>query len=148
MLEVLFTTSDKSLAKLIRWATGEKSSHCALLWDNIVIHSNWKGVNVQFLNDFLKENRVIHRVEVQENHDKITNAIVSGVGTLYDIGALLFCGIVLFCRKALGLKSWPKMNLWQSSGMYLCTEFVSEYLFGKADSLITPDQLYERIKKQ
>lgn len=145
-MQILFTTSDKPLARLICWATGEDVSHCAIQWDNLVIHSNWKGVNIIFLEEFLVENTIIHSVPIEEDYTKITNCIVNSIGSLYDMGALLFDAIVLFSRKALNL-DWPKINLWQSSGMYLCTEFVTEYLYGKQDSLVTPGQLYERIKK-
>lgn len=148
MLKALFTTEDHGIAPLIKWATGEDCSHCALQWDDLIIHSNWKGVNITTLQEFLKENTIVHSVDLPEDHDKIVNAITSNIGHLYDTGALLFCGIVLFCRKALGMKNWPKVNLWQSSGMYLCTEFVSQYVYGEADSLITPYKLYERMSQK
>lgn len=144
MTKILFTSTDKGIGPLIRWATGEDCSHCAIQWDELVIHSNWKGVNITFLSEFLEENTIVHSIEVPEDRDKITNAIVNNIGKLYDTGALLFCGIVLFCRKALNL-DWPKKNLWQSTGMYLCTEFVTEYLEGEQDSMITPHKLYIRL---
>lgn len=145
MMRILFTTSEKRLAKLIRWATGEDCSHCALEWDGVIVHSNWKGVNVQHKTEFLKENRIVHEVEIKEDLDKFTNAIVNNDGSLYDVGALLFLGIVLLSRKVIN-SSWPKMNLWQSTGMYLCTELVSQYLYGEADSMITPYKLYLKVK--
>lgn len=148
MMQLLFTTSEKPMAKLIRWATDEDCSHCAIQWDNLVVHSNWKGVNIQFLDEFLKENRIIHSSPVQESEDRLTNTIVRKDQSLYDVGALLFLGVVLFCRRALGLRKWPKMNLWQSSGMDLCTEFVTEFIDGKADSLITPHKLFERMNNR
>lgn len=155
MIYLLFTTSDKPMARLIRWATGECCSHVAILrtddsYLDMVIHANWKGVNIQPYEEFLKENTVIHTLEIPtspENNVRLLELIHAEHGKCYDIGALLFCGVVLFLRKALGLRQWPKVNLWQSSGMYLCTEFVTEYLYGSADSLITPHQLYERITK-
>lgn len=148
MMRLLFTTSDKPMAKLIRWATGEDCSHTAIQWDDLVVHSNIKGVNIMYLSDFLKENRIIHTLPLVENKDKLTDLIVRSNTSLYDIGALLFLGVVLFCRKALNITKWPKMNLWQSSGMYLCTEFVTEYTDGKTDSLITPYKLFKRMEKQ
>lgn len=145
MIKVAFTTSDKLLAKLIRWATEEECSHCVLVWDDVVVHSNWKGVNVIHLTEFLNENRILHEIQVKEDLDALTRAIVQKDQSLYDVGALLFLGIVLFSRRILGLRKWPKKNLWQSSGMYLCTEFVTEFIDGKADSLITPHKLFERM---
>lgn len=149
MISILFTTSEKPMAKLIRWATGEDCSHVAILWDETVVHSNWKGVHSEHTSEFLKENRVVHTIPVsedsQEDVDRFLRVLSQPNRSPYDFGALLFCGIMLFSRKALGLTKWPKQNLWQSSGMYLCTEFVTEYLYGESDALITPHKLYERI---
>jgi len=154
MIAILFTTSEKPMARLIRWATGECCSHVAILrtdevGEDFVVHSNWKGVNVISVDKFFAENTIIHQVEIPstpQNNVRLLELMYMKKGNYYDIGALLFCGVVLFLRKALGFRSWPKVNLWQSSGMDLCTEFVTEYLYGSADSLITPHQLYERIK--
>lgn len=148
MMRILLTTSDRKMAQLIRWATGEDCSHCALQWDDLVVHSNYKGVNIQYLTEFLKENRIVHEIEIPEDKDKLTDCIVRNNTSPYDVGALLFLGVVLFCRKALGITKWPKMNLWQSSGMYLCTEFVTEFIDGKADTLITPHKLFERLENR
>lgn len=148
MISILFTTSEKPLARLIRWATGEDCSHTAINWDGCIFQANARGVNTMHIDEFLKENIVIHTVVLPDHPDeldRIGNLATRLNNSPYDIGALLFCGFVLFCRKALNLKSWPKMNFWQSSGMYMCTEFVTEYLNGGADSMITPQQLYDRI---
>ncbi len=150
---LLFTTSDKLLAKVIRWATGEKCSHVAILVRDIyfgdyVIHSNWKGVTIEPFSSFLKENRIIHQLRIPntwDNAEKIANLREGKYGSCYDFGALLFFGIVLFCRRLLGLRKWPKQNLWQSTGMYLCTELVTEFIDKKEDSLITPEQLYSKL---
>lgn len=145
---ILFTTSDKPMACLIRWATGDCCSHVALLVDGSIIHSNFKGVNTLPLLDFLEENRVIHSIEIEDNPVRLQELLDRDTGKWYDIGALLFSGIMLFCRKALGLRKWPKQNLWQSSGMYMCTEFVTEYIDGKQDSMITPHQLFVRLSNK
>lgn len=151
MIRILFTTSEKPLARLIRGATGDDCSHVAIDWDGCIFHSNAHGVNTIHISEFLKENTIIHSVvlpEHPEDLDRLGNLACKVNNTPYDVGALLFCGFVLFCRKALNLRSWPKMNLWQSSGMDMCTEFVTEYLDGEADSMITPEQLYNRIKEK
>jgi hypothetical protein len=153
VIQLLFTTSDKPLSRVIRWATGECCSHVAILvseehWGLSVVHANWKGVHVEPLNTFLDENKIIHSVDIPENIGnlrRLQGILRKRQGSMYDLGALLFVGIALFCRKALGLRKWPKQNLWQVTGMYMCTEFVTEYLYGSADAMITPHGLYERI---
>jgi len=104
-------------------------------------------VNSCSVEEFLNENTVIHELEIPEDREKLLKVIANPKNSPYDIGALLFCGFMLFCRKALNLRSWPKQNLWQSSGMYMCTEFVTEFVEGKADSMATPCKLYHRIKQ-
>lgn len=150
---LLFTTSQKPMARLIRWATGECCSHVAILvtdpsQEDYVVHSNIHGVNVLPLNTFLNESTILHKVELPntwDNQERLLEILTSNKGNAYDIGALLFCGIMLFCREGLGLKWLPKQNLWQSSGMFMCTELVTEFIDGKADSLITPHQLFVRL---
>ena len=145
-MEILFTTSDKPMSKLIRWATGECCSHTAIRLGDLVIHSDSHGVNGVHIDDFLEENRIIHVVTYNMPATEVLSKMDSLKDHWYDVGALLFCGVMLFCRKALGLRKWPKQNLWQASGMYMCTEFVTEVINNEADALITPHQLYERIK--
>lgn len=61
---------------------------------------------------------------------------------MYDFGALFYLALrVLF--------PWlPKKNLWQTSGMFLCTEWVTEVLEGEEDSMITPYKLFLRLKEE
>lgn len=150
MISVLFTTSDHPLAELIREATGEDCSHCAIRWDNLVVHSNWKGVNIVFYPEFLAEYRIVHEVKLEDNEmnrTKLTNAIVDKGHSMYDVFALAYLAISFFLRTKCGI-NLPKSNLWNHTGMYLCTEFVTETLDGKADSMITPYKLYLRMQQQ
>lgn len=145
---VLFTTSQLPLARLIRWATGEDCSHVAIREGNWIYHSNIKGVHVEHLNDFLKKNKVVHSIPIPVRIGHVHSAYSKYKGSKYDTAGLLFAGFVLFCRKALNLRSWPKVNLWQSSGMFMCTEFVNLALDREVDSLITPGQLYRRLSNE
>jgi len=61
----------------------------------------------------------------------------------YDFKALLWCGLMLTLRR--WFPKWiPKQNLWQSSGMFMCTELITAIL-GEVDSMITPYQLYLKL---
>jgi hypothetical protein len=62
-------------------------------------------------------------------------------GRSYDYTGLLYLGLRYYAKRYLGV-SLPKVNLWQISGMFTCTEFVTKVLSGKEDSLITPYQLF------
>lgn len=149
-MQIIFTTSEKPMARLIRWATGECCSHVAIQHGDQVYHSNFFGVNRVSIEEFLKENTVMHMVEIENsypNTQKLYEMYHNEDDKYYDIGALLFVGMMILIRKTTGLQIIPKQNLWQSTGMYMCTEFVTKYVDGKADSLITPHKLYERICK-
>ena len=65
--------------------------------------------------------------------------------SLYDFGALFFLGFSFAARKYLKLPL-PKSNLWQATGMFLCTEWGSEFIEGEQDSMITPYKLYQKLK--
>lgn len=145
-MSLLFTTSEHFTSRLVRAVTGEDCSHCAIRWDNLVVHSNWKGVNIVFWDEFRADNKVVHEIPLEDNEanrTKMTTAIVSKDRSPYDTGAFLFLGISLYLRAKWGVPL-PKSNLWNSTGMYLCTEWVTSVL-GEEDSMITPCGLYNKL---
>jgi hypothetical protein len=111
-----------------------------------VMHSNWKGVHVETIREFSKSNRIVHKVVISNENAQLDVQMMQSGGSPYDIGALLFDGIVLLCRRVLHMRKWPKINLWNSSGMFLCTELVTDFLYGTPDPLITPYKLYLKLK--
>lgn len=156
VIHILFTTSQHTMSHLIRWATGEDCSHVAIGYRSIsgdpwVFHSNWKGSHCDSLEDFEKENTIVHSVAVETTEDKLFQFIEKERSHMYDLGALLFCGLVLLARRILCrigftlAHSWPKVNLWQSTGMYMCTELVTRFVYNRVDSLITPYKLYMQL---
>jgi hypothetical protein len=122
--------------------TKEPVSHCALEIGGYVIHSDFLGVRAEESSVFRGRVEVVHEVSVPDNYplvlSKFSGARVRKAG--YDLGAFVYLGLRLLLPKLV-----PKKNLWQSSGMYLCTEWVTHVLDGKADSLITPYKLYLRL---
>jgi hypothetical protein len=83
---------------------------------------------------------IIESVELPDNLEKVINLLAKYDGNFYDFGALFY----------LGLRSLfpflPKANLWQTTGMFLCTEWITEVVDGKENSMITPHQLYLKLK--
>jgi hypothetical protein len=61
----------------------------------------------------------------------------------YDMGAGFFIGLSFLARRYLKIPL-PKVNLWQSSGMFICTEWATESI-GEVDSMITPYGLYLKL---
>lgn len=143
MIEVLFTRSELIGSKWIRELTGEDVSHCAILYFDKVIHSSYYGVKRVSYDEFSRHNDIVYRVELPiapktiiETYEKLKNKP-------YDYGALLFLGLRYIAMRC-GIKM-DYRNLWQDSGCFICSEFVSRAIIGEADSMITPYQLYEKL---
>lgn len=139
MAEILFTRSGRVGSRIIRSITREDVSHVALRIGAFVIHSRAcsGGIVIQLYSQFLRENEVVYRLPwmlSSRNLDRTRYA-----GAAYDFGALLYLGL----RRL--IPALPKANLWQSTGMYMCTEFVTDVIGESEDSLITPYQLYKKL---
>lgn len=149
-MKILFTRNSSMLSNLIAGVTEEPVSHVALEFSSgIVIHSNLRGVHITWARNFKINNSVVLELsptfEDTTEREKLDAVLEKYEFSFYDVGALLFLGICLFLRKYLKLPL-PKSNLWQASGAFLCTEWAQELLDVEKDSMITPYQLYLRLK--
>jgi len=148
-MRLLFTKSTKPLSIAIRDVTNEPVSHVALEFPewNIIVHSNLLGLHIEWADHFKSECEIIYILEAdfQDDKERLGRLLDQYELSFYDFGALFFlCGAIL-AKRYLKLPL-PKTNLWQSSGMFLCTEWVTEYVTGEEDSLITPYKLYVKLK--
>lgn len=102
-----------------------------------VIHSNLLGVRSEPEEKYAPE--IVFSVPIKPDYERLLKVFAENSKAYYDFGAMFY----------LGLRIWlpwlPKKNLWQTSGMYLCTEWVTRYLDGTEDSMITPYKLYLRL---
>lgn len=137
-MRILFTRNSTLLSRLICRVTREPVSHCALHYGDFVIHSNLWGVHCQPVGTFTSD--VIYSLDVPDRPDAVIAGLAKYQGSAYDFGALLYLGL-----RAL-FPSLPKQNLWQSSGLFLCTEWVTTILNDKADSMITPYRLFLELE--
>lgn len=143
-MQVVFTVGKSLLSRAIQHVLDEPVSHVAIISGDAVVHSNLLGVHVTDLARFHKHATVLFRVNVPENHQKLLSALAKADRSMYDFGALLFLALAFLARRYLHIPL-PKMNLWQATGMYLCTELVTEVIDGEANSLITPYGLFKRL---
>ena len=141
-MDILFTTSKYPTSWLIRKITGDDCSHCAIRFKNLILHSDFMGVRIIPERDFLKKNIVLHTLKGVNSDMGIFSILHKYSGKRYDFGGLLYLGLRYL------LPFLPKANIWQTSGMFLCTEFITEVINGQEDSLITPHRLYERLKEK
>lgn len=137
MIKILFTKSNKIGSYLIRKVLKEPVSHCAILTEDTVVHSTiTKGIVAEPLKDFLKCNQILYVVDLPGQDFKMTKGS-------YDYGALSYL-VIKYLLEMIHIKL-PKKNLWQATGMYLCTEYITEVIDMKEHSLITPYKLYKRL---
>lgn len=152
-MKILFCRGSSILSHTICGVTGDDISHCALEFPDlgIIVHSNLLGINLEWSGYFRKHTTIVHEVKYTidslQNELNLSTMLDQYENSWYDIGALLFVGISLVLKHYLHIPM-PKKNLWQTTGMFLCTEWITKYIDGKEDSMITPRQLYERIKEQ
>lgn len=143
-MQILFTNNNTVLSKAIRYLTHEESSHCAIRINDFVLHSTVFGPEIRTYEYFTKRNHVVASVPVHIDERKAIKLITTLDGNRYDYAALLYLGLRYALRRYCSL-SIPKANLWNVSGMYLCTELVTKLLYGKPDALITPQQLLNKL---
>lgn len=141
-MKILFTHGNNIASKLICKVTGELTSHVAVQIGEFVIHSNFRGLHIETLSYFITHSTILKTIEVPDRYIKKAEDI-------YDKNAFHSYDFIAFI--ALGLKSLkiplPKINLWNISGMFICTEFVSEVLMEK-ELLLTPEQLYQKVSHE
>jgi hypothetical protein len=141
MTEILFTRSDKIGSKVIRGVTKEEVSHVAISYMGYVIHANFqKGVHVQKLKDFCEDNEIVYKVPVKATKSQILKILSEYIGSKYDYLAFFLLGLRL-------LKVLPmKVDIRQITGSFLCTEFVTQFIYDE-ERLLTPGQLYKELTK-
>jgi hypothetical protein len=145
-MQILFSKNTKPLSQLIMAVTHEPVSHCAVQVGEFIIHSTVFGPEIRTLQYFSERNTIVYTVDVPLSDSEAMQLITHTDAAGYDYPALLYLGMRYAARK-LGV-SLPRANLWKLSGMYICTELVTKLLFGTADAMITPYQLYQKLRSK
>lgn len=146
MLQIWFSTSDEWTSRVIRAVTGEPVSHVALVNPSLghVLHAlPDKGTTVTSVPQFRSANRTIASVAFSSlDEDIFVRAVEKYLGKKYDWGAIAYLAVKR-------VMPWlPKKNLWQCSGMAICTEII-QYVVPEVadDAALTPWQLYQALVK-
>lgn len=153
-MKIVFTKGSSPLSEAIRGVTKEPVSHVALDFGLFIVHSNLLGVNLEWFNFFKTKCTIVYTLErteievLQEMKDaaKLDRVLVKLEGAWYDFGALFFAGLALLAKHYLKIPL-SKVNLWKSSGMFTCTEWVTNFVEDSSDAMITPYQLYLKLKQ-
>jgi hypothetical protein len=140
---IIFTKNNSLGSKLIRWVTGEPVSHVALWFPKIgFIYHSTAAHGTAFTPDkkFFRTSTVIYSTFIKlENLSFISDTY----GKPYDFFALLYLGFKIVLKRL----GWGDVgeNVWNSSGMFICTELITKLVEGEADALITPYQFYLKL---
>jgi len=148
-MRIIFTKSDSIMSKMIMGATGEPCSHCAIQYGPVIIHSNLWGVHIEWAALFFQKAEIVAEIPLlpeQENLTKLHLLLMQTNHSYYDVGALLYLGLKFSLRNLFKI-SLPQVNLWQDKHLFLCTELVSKFWFGQANSLVAPYELYNMIRE-
>jgi len=152
MIEILGTTRDEFLSKMIRKVTKEPISHVAIRVGDMVIHSNRHGVHYQTYSFFEQDNIIIKRLKLKSSleesllEEHIKERSWEYEGKQYDFTVLLYLGIRLALRNYLNIPL-EKDNLWDVSNMYICTELVGDLTGFRENEMLTPDGLLKEMIK-
>jgi uncharacterized protein YycO len=109
-VRVLFCTSDKIGARLIRLITWSKWSHVAIIDGAEVIEAVWPKVRVSRLEDILEKSTRWSIVEVPCDNEKAIAAARSQIGKPYDL---------------LGMLGLAFHRNWQDDSAWWCSEFAA-----------------------
>lgn len=152
-MKVLFIDGTSILGKAIKDLTGDPVSHVALEFPNlgIIVHSNLLGLHIEWASHFREGHIIKYEIEIpstpEEDKEKLTKFLDKYEFTMYDFGALLFLGMIFLIRKYVKIPM-PKQNLWQMTGMFMCTEWATDYVYNEEDSMIRPYTLYLKLGGQ
>ena len=141
------TTRDEFFSSLIRDVLSEPASHLVIELDcGMILHSNVKGTHATSRGRFLKTNRIVTSVKPKKAVQDflVVSKFSNFEGRGYDYFALIYTGCVYLLRKYLSCPI-PKVNLWQDSGMDMCTEFVQKIISRETDSMITPSKYLAKL---
>lgn len=140
-VKILFTRSNSLGSRFIRRITGEEVSHCAIVINGMVFHSTFSGITLEFLESFLDRNTVVYALLETTTEGQVDNILnLVRQDSAYDFGAFFYLGL-----RALFPKLLPKQNLWQTTGMFLCTELITMLTDMEENSILTPGQLYGQL---
>lgn len=139
------------VSKLILELTGESVSHTVIRNGDFVYQSSFAGVEQVKASEFLSAYTVGYSLSPSDDRlneelvSRLVERVVALRGTPYDFPALFYLGLS-YSLFSLFKVDLPKKNLWQLSGMYLCTEFVEDVIDIKSDPMVTPYKLYLKLK--
>lgn len=156
-MKVVFTKSNLPVSKLICWGLDEPVSHLAFVFDNkFVIQSSFFGVELQWLNTFIKHNDIIQMIEIPltlEKEEVVYRSIIDNFDdSAYDYQFFFYLFWNGLLRKLFG-KPLPNYNPYSNNGQFICFELLDvlpNWLLPvkptKDEGVISPHKAYLWLK--
>lgn len=152
-MRLIWTKNKMPLSWLIRWGLDEPVSHFAIVFDDrLVFHSNLKGVNVDWFDNFKKHHTIVFErhfnVGLSTEEKVYLDVIGKKIGKPYDFLGFIYFAYIGLKKKLFGTKT-PNDNIFNQPEAYLCTE-LADVIYGfmgvdktqKELAMISPYQLY------
>jgi hypothetical protein len=145
-MRILFTRNNKSIfSRAIQWASGWDASHVAIELEGVVFHSNILGPRCDLLEDFEKKSEIVREIRLETNYYdavRLMHFYLKRNHRKYDFLLFLTLGLLLVIRK-LNREEIDRKLIFRTSGAYLCTEFVGEFLYGNENQFTLPEEIWE-----
>jgi hypothetical protein len=154
-MRILFTRNNRSpFSRAIQWASCWDASHVAIEVEGMVFHSNLLGPKCDLLDDFQKKSEIVREISLENSaYDtiRLMHFFLKRNHKAYDFLLFLTLGIMLVVKKLntqLGGQSpeFDRKLIFRTSGAYLCTEFVGEFLYGNENKFTLPEEIWESWK--
>lgn len=143
-MRLLGTRSNLYGSRLIRSVTGENISHVALdMGCGFTIHSNFfRGVHTQSTSTFRENNEIIYDIPVSVPREDVLIRYSNIEFQRYDKSLALMLGL-----RNLFPSIIPKQDLWNCTGMFICTELIHT-LLPSTEKLMTPEKLVLSLQQK
>ncbi len=145
-MKLLFVKANKVGSKLIRWGVGEPASHVAVMFNSseLVYHSYVVGIKKDIKRKFFDTYEVVSHIDFDFPEDReFFNDFLDNVPdkNSYDYSALFYFGWRAFLKKYFN-RDFPRLNGWQKTEGFLCTEvtyLLAEVLAKRLGIMILPE---------
>ena len=156
-MKLLFTKNNLPVSLLIRWGLSEPCSHMAFCFDNkLVIHSNFLGLQINWLDRFMRGNTLVDSVDIEldlETEESVYLALLAQYdGSSYDWLAFFSFILAAFKFKFFNVEM-PKVAIISDKKSFICTETAYalpkkylEALKNKDLAIMSPNQIRLVIK--
>jgi hypothetical protein len=156
-VKILFVKSNLLGSKIIRWGLNEESSHVAIQFNSLIVHSSVFGVSLVWNKSFYKHYKVVNELDYSDRLDlREEDKVFCGIMDNYDESRYDYSALIYFIFRGLLKKlfkiPFPNKNPLNEANSFLCTELISKLpkrLTVDIDySITSPDRLYPLLKEK